>query len=183
MKPVLPLFIMIDAMGWEILRDEPFGKNFAPTRKKLESVFGYSSTCVPSILSGRWPFEHRNWCYFVYDPKNSPFRPLRWMRWPVWATTFTPAEHSAWPVIKIPSTSRTGMGRLILTHRRSAFCRRPPASSTFVFWHRHQTNIIQATTNFTAWTPVLTNTAGIYNFTDSNSAGYPFRFYRAVLGP
>ena len=81
MKPILPLFIMIDAMGWEILRNDPFGKNFAPNRKQLESVFGYSSTCVPSILSGRWPDEHRNWCYFVYDPKNSPFRSLRWMRW------------------------------------------------------------------------------------------------------
>ena len=81
MKPILPLFIMIDAMGWEILRNDPFGQNFAPNRKKLESVFGYSCTCVPSILSGRWPFEHRNWCYFVYDPKHSPFRSLRWMRW------------------------------------------------------------------------------------------------------
>lgn len=81
MKSILPLFIMIDAMGWEILRNDPFGKNFAPNRKKLESVFGYSSTCVPSILSGRWPFEHRNWCYFVYDPKHSPFSSLRWLRW------------------------------------------------------------------------------------------------------
>jgi hypothetical protein len=36
---------------------------------------------VPSILSGRWPSEHRNWCYFVYDPKNSPFRMLRPLRW------------------------------------------------------------------------------------------------------
>ena len=25
--------------------------------------------------------EHRNWCYFVYDPKNSPFRSLRMLRW------------------------------------------------------------------------------------------------------
>ncbi len=81
MKKILPLFIMIDAMGWEILRNDPFGKNFAPNRKKLESVFGYSSTCVPSILSGRWPVEHRNWCYFVYDPKHSPFASLRWLRW------------------------------------------------------------------------------------------------------
>ena len=87
MKPVLPLFIMIDAMGWEILRNDPFGKNFAPKRKKLESVFGYSCTCVPSILSGRWPHEHRNWCYFVYDPENSPFRSLRWMRWLPMAVT------------------------------------------------------------------------------------------------
>ena len=45
------------------------------------------------------------------------------------------------------------------------------------------TNIIQATTNFTTWTPVLTNSAGLYDFTDPNSSSYPFRFYRALLGP
>lgn len=72
---------MIDAMGWEILRNDSFGRDFAPNRKRLESVFGYSSTCVPSILSGRWPDEHRNWCYFVHDPKHSPFRSLRPLRW------------------------------------------------------------------------------------------------------
>jgi hypothetical protein len=81
MKPILPLFIMIDACGWEILRQNPFAEASAPTRKRLDSVFGYSSTCVPSILSGRWPVEHRNWCYFVYDPANSPFRSLRPLRW------------------------------------------------------------------------------------------------------
>ena len=43
------------------------------------------------------------------------------------------------------------------------------------------TNIIQASTNFTAWTPILTNSAGIYDFTDSNSPAYPCRFYRGVL--
>lgn len=81
MKPVLPLFIMVDACGWEIIKKDPFGQAFAPHRRRLESVFGYSSTCVPSILSGRWPVEHRNWCYFVYDPENSPFKPLRSLRW------------------------------------------------------------------------------------------------------
>lgn len=72
---------MIDACGWEIVRNDPFLQEHAPLRKRLRSVFGYSSTCVPSILSGRWPVEHRNWCYFVYDPKNSPFRTLRLLRW------------------------------------------------------------------------------------------------------
>ncbi|HOB33748.1 MAG TPA: alkaline phosphatase family protein, partial [Verrucomicrobiota bacterium] len=52
----------------------------APHRRRLRSVFGYSSACVPSILSGRWPDEHWNWCYFVYDPKNSPFQSLRPLR-------------------------------------------------------------------------------------------------------
>jgi hypothetical protein len=81
MKAVLPLFIFVDACGWEIIRNDGFAKNFASNRRKLASVFGYSSTCVPSILSGRWPDEHRNWCYFVYDPKNSPFKSLRVLSW------------------------------------------------------------------------------------------------------
>lgn len=81
MKPVLPLFIMVDACGWEIVKNDPFCQEFAPHRRKLDSVFGYSSTCVPSILSGRWPDEHHNWCYFVHDPAHSPFRSLRWLRW------------------------------------------------------------------------------------------------------
>jgi hypothetical protein len=81
MKPVLPLFIFIDACGWEIIKDDPFARAFAPHRRRLGSVFGYSSACVPSILSGAWPDKHRNWCYFVYDPVNSPFKPLRWLRW------------------------------------------------------------------------------------------------------
>ena len=68
-------------MGWEILRSDSFGQAFARHRQRLDTVFGYSSTCVPSILSGRWPVEHRNWCYFVHDPENSPFRSLRPLRW------------------------------------------------------------------------------------------------------
>jgi len=81
MKPFLPLFVFVDACGWEIIKDRPFAKNLAPERRKLTSVFGYSSACIPSILSGRWPVEHRNWCYFVYDPRHSPFRSLRHLRW------------------------------------------------------------------------------------------------------
>jgi len=81
-KSILPLFVFIDACGWEIIKRDPFMNDRAPNRKRLTSVFGYSSACVPSILSGRWPVEHRNWNYFVYDPKNSPFsflRPFQWL--------------------------------------------------------------------------------------------------------
>jgi hypothetical protein len=80
-KPSLALFVFVDACGWEIIKDHPFAKRHAPVRRKLRSVFGYSSACIPSILSGRWPVEHRNWCYFVYDPVHSPFRALRHLRW------------------------------------------------------------------------------------------------------
>lgn len=80
MKRVLPLFVFIDACGWEIIKDLPFAKSFAPNRRRLTSVFGYSSACVPSIVSGAWPEEHRNWSYFVYDPARSPFKALRSLR-------------------------------------------------------------------------------------------------------
>ena len=81
MKNTLALFVFIDALGWEIIRNEPFARFCAPYRRRLTSVFGYSSACVPSIMSGNWPVEHRNWCYFVYDPQHSPFRSLRHLRW------------------------------------------------------------------------------------------------------
>jgi hypothetical protein len=45
------------------------------------------------------------------------------------------------------------------------------------------TNIVQATTNFSSWTPILTNSTGVYDFIDPNSAAYSRRFYRALLGP
>lgn len=88
MKPVLPLFVFIDACGWEIIRDRTFARALAPLRRPLRSVFGFSSACIPSILSGRWPAEHRNWCYFVHDPENSPFKQLRPLGWlPRWITS------------------------------------------------------------------------------------------------
>ena len=81
MKKCLPVFVFVDACGWEIIRHDPFVKDVAPHRRPLRSVFGYSSACIPSILAGTWPVEHRNWCYFVHDPENSPFRRLSPLRW------------------------------------------------------------------------------------------------------
>src|SRR5690349_7784023 len=81
MKSILPLFVFIDACGWEIVKNDPFVRDVAPQRTRLRSVFGYSSACIPSILSGRYPVDHRNWSYFVYDPVHSPFRSFTWLRW------------------------------------------------------------------------------------------------------
>jgi hypothetical protein len=43
--------------------------------------------------------------------------------------------------------------------------------------------ILQDSTNLNTWTPLLTNTATLYDFTDPSAANYSSRFYRAVLGP
>ncbi len=41
--------------------------------------------------------------------------------------------------------------------------------------------VLQGSTNLGAWTPVLTNSATLYHFTDTAATNYDLRFYRAVL--
>ncbi len=45
------------------------------------------------------------------------------------------------------------------------------------------TNVIEATTNFSSWTPVMTNSIGNFDVTDAAAGNYPRRFYRARLVP
>ena len=42
---------------------------------------------------------------------------------------------------------------------------------------------IQTSTNLSTWTPILTNTATLYDFTDRSASNFPTRVYRALLGP
>jgi predicted AlkP superfamily pyrophosphatase or phosphodiesterase len=71
------MVVFIDALGWEVLKGRKFLEARLPVRRKLRSVFGFSSACIPSILTGLMPREHRHWSFFYYSPKTSPFRPLR----------------------------------------------------------------------------------------------------------
>jgi hypothetical protein len=71
----------IDALGWEVLRGRRFLEERLPHRRKLRSTFGFSSACVPSILSGLTPREHGHWSFFYYDPAHSPFKPLAPLGW------------------------------------------------------------------------------------------------------
>jgi hypothetical protein len=53
--------------------------------------------------------------------------------------------------------------------------------STRVFGVSGSTNVIEATTNFVSWTPIATNSSGVYDFTDPNSSSFTKRFYRGRL--
>lgn len=77
----LSMVIFIDALGWEVLKGRKFLEEEMPYRQKLRSVFGFSSACVPSILTGRTPDEHLHWSYFYYSKATSPFRALRALSW------------------------------------------------------------------------------------------------------
>jgi len=66
--------MFVDACGWEVLRPRPWFLADLPYRQGVPSLFGFSSACVPAILSGRRPDENDHWSSFYYSPSTSPFR-------------------------------------------------------------------------------------------------------------
>lgn len=75
----LAIFAFIDAFGWQILKNHEFLEDELPFRKPVDTVFGYSSTCIPTILTGSMPREHGHFSCFYYNPKESPFGVCRWL--------------------------------------------------------------------------------------------------------
>ena len=73
------LSVFVDAFGWELAQRIPFLDDVLTHKAPLGTVFGYSSTCDPTILTGVTPREHGHFSFFVYDPPHSPFRALRLM--------------------------------------------------------------------------------------------------------
>jgi predicted AlkP superfamily pyrophosphatase or phosphodiesterase len=76
MADTLSLFVFIDALGWELLRNNPFLDDVATIKAPLRTVFGYSATCDPTIITGLAPREHGHFSFYVYDPVHSPFKAL-----------------------------------------------------------------------------------------------------------
>ncbi len=77
----LVLSVFVDAYGWELARRVPILEDVLAYRAPLQTVFGYSSTCDPTILTGAAPRDHGHFSFFVYDPPRSPFKALRWFRY------------------------------------------------------------------------------------------------------
>ena len=76
----LSVFVLIDALGWKYLEGREFLSDLLPYRRPLRTVLGFSSGAIPSILTGELPSKHGHWNLFYYDPRNSPFRWLRYFR-------------------------------------------------------------------------------------------------------
>lgn len=71
--------MFIDAMGWEIIKNRPFLKDILPHRYRVEMQFGYSSTAIPTILSGERPVVHKHLSFYYYAPEKSPFALLKYL--------------------------------------------------------------------------------------------------------
>ncbi len=73
----LILVIMIDALGHRIVNEHGLFRDLGAPGQPLPSVCGYSSACIPSLLTGRLPVEHGHWAMYLRDPTRSVFRPFR----------------------------------------------------------------------------------------------------------
>jgi hypothetical protein len=74
LKKTLSLCIFIDALGWEILKKHSFLDDELVHKQPLETIFGYSATCDPTILTGLLPRSHGHFSFYAYDPVHSPFK-------------------------------------------------------------------------------------------------------------
>ncbi len=75
----ITLFLLIDALGWEYVKNSPFLEGLFTVKNRLETVLGYSSAAIPSILTGKYPKDHRRWNLLYYSPETSPFAWTRFL--------------------------------------------------------------------------------------------------------
>lgn len=66
--------MFIDALGWEIVKDRDFLRSLLPHRYRVQMQFGYSSTAIPTILTGEKPTVHKHLSFYYYAPEKSPFK-------------------------------------------------------------------------------------------------------------
>ena len=74
---MVTIFALIDALGWQYLEGQQFLNDILTYRAPLQTVLGFSSGAIPTILTGAPPSVTGHWNLFYYDPAGSPFRWLR----------------------------------------------------------------------------------------------------------
>lgn len=58
-----------DGFSWQYVEERGFMDDFFDERRPLRTLLGYSSTIMPSILTGRWPRETGIWTEYYLDPR------------------------------------------------------------------------------------------------------------------
>ncbi len=75
----LNIVFLIDALGWEIAEHFGFCNRLSFRAGPLETVLGYSSAAIPSLLTGELPNRHGSWLMYRLARDDSPFRFLRYL--------------------------------------------------------------------------------------------------------
>ena len=77
----LTICVFVDALGWELVQQCGFMNDVLTYKYPLGTIFGYSSTCDPTILTGKLPREHGHFAFYYYNPAASPFGFYRHFSW------------------------------------------------------------------------------------------------------
>jgi hypothetical protein len=72
MPAPLSIYVLVDALGWDVLRGRPFLDDLLVERRWLVTILGYSSGAIPTLLSGMTPSQHGHWNLFYRDPRARP---------------------------------------------------------------------------------------------------------------
>lgn len=75
----LVLIILIDALGYRIVKETKFLDGFVKPANPIRTIFGYSSAAIPSLLTGALPEAHGHFSMYLRDPENSPLKKDRWI--------------------------------------------------------------------------------------------------------
>ena len=73
MSTPLSIYVLVDALGWDLVKRRPFLDDVLTDRRWLVTILGYSSGAIPTILTGKEPATHGHWNLF-YRSARSPFR-------------------------------------------------------------------------------------------------------------
>ena len=73
--------MFVDALGWRIVQEQGFLPELLPHQSPCNTVFGYSSTCDPTIITGTMPDEHNHFSCFIDADGKSPFKALGALSW------------------------------------------------------------------------------------------------------
>lgn len=74
------LAVLIDAFGYDLLDHHPFMQELND-RRPLATVAGFSSSAIPSLLTGKWPNEHGRWFLYGKAGNETPFTSARLYAW------------------------------------------------------------------------------------------------------
>jgi len=75
----LTIVFLVDALGWEVVERYRFCEELFEKRGPLDTILGYSSAAIPSLLSGTDPQQHGAWTMYRLAESNSPFGYLKHM--------------------------------------------------------------------------------------------------------
>jgi hypothetical protein len=77
----LTVVLFIDALGTEVVKTHRFLAERPGHHHRLETVIGYSSSAIPSLLTGALPREHGHFSMYRRDLGAGVFRPYRHLMW------------------------------------------------------------------------------------------------------